>query len=73
MDGAEVKRERVPRTGDERALLDAWLGFHRLTLLRKCAELTAEQLAERSAEPSNLSLIGLVRHMAEVERGWFKG
>jgi uncharacterized damage-inducible protein DinB len=69
----EVKRERVSKTGDERALLDAWLEFHRQTLLRKCAGLTAEQLAERSAEPATLSLIGLVRHMAEVERGWFAG
>jgi Protein of unknown function (DUF664) len=69
----EVKRERVPKTGDERTLLDAWLEFHRQTLLRKCAGLTAEQLAERSAEPATLSLIGLVRHMSEVERGWFAG
>ena len=53
-------------------MLDAWLDFRRQTLLWKCAGLTAEQLAVRSAEPSGLSLLGLVRHMAEVERGWFR-
>ena len=53
-------------------MLDAWLDFHRQTLLWKCAGLTAEQLVLRSAGPSRLSLLGLVRHMAEVERGWFR-
>ncbi len=69
----EAARESVPRNADERTQLDAWLEFHRHTLLRKCAGLTAEQLAERSASPSNLSLIGVVRHMTEVERGWLRG
>src|SRR6185437_2634959 len=41
-------------------------------LLKKCAGLTAEQLRERSSPPSNLSLLGLVRHMSDVERGWFR-
>ena len=53
-------------------MLDAWLDFHRETLLWKCRGLTAEQLRQRTAEPSNLSLLGLVRHMAEVERAWFR-
>ena len=53
-------------------MLDAWLEFHRATLLQKCAGLTAEQLKTRSVEPSTLSLLGLVRHMAEVERWWFR-
>ena len=53
-------------------MLDAWLDFHRDTLLWKCEGLNAEQLKTRSAEPSNLSLLGLVRHMTEVERGWFR-
>ena len=53
-------------------MLEGFLDFHRLTLLRKCAGLTAEQLATRNAEPSSLSLLGLVRHMTEVERGWFR-
>ena len=69
----EVTRDPVPRDAGERTQLDAWLEFHRQTLLRKCAGLTAEQLAERAASPSNLSLIGLVRHMTEVERGWLRG
>ena len=58
--------------GDERTLLESWLDFHRQTLLVKCENLTAEQLKLRSAEPSALSLLGLVRHMAEVERSWFR-
>ncbi len=45
---------------------------YRLTLELKCADLDAEQMAQRSAPPSTMSLLGLVRHMAEVERGWFR-
>ncbi len=56
----------------EREMLESWLDFHRTTLLHKCAGLTGEQLAMRSVEPSSLSLLGLLRHMAEVERGWFR-
>jgi len=59
-------------TGDERTLADAWLDLHRQTLLWKCGGLTAEQLKLRAIEPSDLSLLGLVRHMAEVERDWFR-
>jgi hypothetical protein len=58
--------------GDERTLADAWLDFHRQTLLWKCGGLTAQQLKLRAVERSNLSLLGLVRHMAEVERDWFR-
>lgn len=68
----EIARDEPSRTGDERAMLDGWLDFHRQTLLWKCAGLTAVDLAARSAGPSRLSLLGLVRHMAEVERGWFR-
>jgi len=53
-------------------MLQAWLDFHRQTLLGKCAGLTAEQLRRCAAPPSNLSLLGLVRHMTDVERGWFR-
>jgi hypothetical protein len=63
-------RPDTPKITDERASLDSWLEFHRATLLIKCAGLTADQLVTRSCEPSRLSLLGLVRHMAEVE-GWF--
>ncbi len=59
-------------TGGERVLLQSWLDFHRATLLVKCAGLTAEELKRRSAEPSTLSLLGLVRHMTDVERSWFR-
>ena len=66
-----VERVRAPRVADERTMLDAWLDFHRATLLIKCDGLSATQLAERSAPPSTLCLLGLVRHMTEVEHGWF--
>jgi uncharacterized damage-inducible protein DinB len=56
----------------ERAALETWLDYHRETLLFKCQGLTGEQLAQRPAAPSTLSLLGLVRHMAEVERWWFR-
>ncbi|MEO3806535.1 DinB family protein [Nonomuraea sp. B1E8] len=61
-----------PLTGDERSILDNWLEWHRGTLAVKCAGLTDEQLRLRSAPPSTLSLLGLVRHMAHVERSWFR-
>jgi hypothetical protein len=67
-----VERVDPPRTGGERAALEGWLDYHRATLLTKCAGLTGDQLRERSVPPSNLSLLGLVRHMAEVERWWFR-
>ena len=63
-------RPDTPKVTDERTSLDSWLEFHRATLLIKCAGLTADQLVTRSCDPSRLSLLGLVRHMAEVE-GWF--
>jgi uncharacterized damage-inducible protein DinB len=56
----------------ERAALQGWLDFHRRTLLWKCAGLTGEQLVMRPVQSSTLSLLGLVRHMAEVERSWFR-
>ena len=62
----------MPRVADERTMLEAWLDVHRQTLLMKCTGLSAEQLKRRSAAPSTLSLHGLVRHMAEVEREWFR-
>jgi uncharacterized damage-inducible protein DinB len=68
----EAHRVDEPRTGPERALLEGWLDWHRQTLLSKVAGLTADQLKLRSVEPSGLSLLGLVRHMAEVERSWFR-
>jgi uncharacterized damage-inducible protein DinB len=67
-----VERHPPPRSAAEREMLEAWLDFHRETLLWKCSGLAADQLRRRAAEPSNLSLLGLVRHMTDVERSWFR-
>ena len=67
-----AERTDAPLVADERGMLDGWLDFHRATLLQKCADLTADQLKQRSAPPSTMSLLGLVRHMAEVEQSWFQ-
>jgi len=53
-------------------LLQAFLDWHRATLLYKCAGLTGEQLAAHTVPPSGLSLLGLIRHMTKVERIWFR-
>lgn len=68
------RSERYPehRTQPEREMLRDWLDWHRATLLRKCAGLDAGQLAARAVPPSNLSLLGLVRHMSDTERGWVR-
>jgi len=68
----DVERHEVPHTADEVASLANWLLFYRETLLWKCAGLTAEQLRLASCPPSPMSLQGLVRHMADVERVWFR-
>jgi hypothetical protein len=59
-------------TGPDRPMLEGYLGWQRATLLNICAGLTGEQLATRSLPRSNLSLLGLVRHLAKVERTWFR-
>jgi uncharacterized damage-inducible protein DinB len=65
-----------PRTyGDpegEKATLREYLTNYRLTLDMKCAGLDAEQLARRSVPPSTLSLLGLIRHLAQMENHWFQ-
>jgi uncharacterized damage-inducible protein DinB len=61
-----------PSFGSERDMLRAFLDYHRSTLAMKCEGLTDEELRQRSMPPSALSLLGLVRHMAEVERAWFR-
>ncbi|WP_213454581.1 DinB family protein [Rhizomonospora bruguierae] len=68
----EITRTDEPYLGDELTMLRGWLDYHRQTLLMKCAGLTAGQLRTASVEPSGLTLLGLVRHMAEVERWWFR-
>ncbi|MFE1190261.1 MULTISPECIES: DinB family protein [Streptomyces] len=56
----------------ERTMLEGWLDYHRVTLAMKCAGLTDAQLREASVPPSEFTLLGLVRHLAENERGWFR-
>jgi len=65
-------RENGPRLGDERTTLVELLRCVRVTLEMKCSGLDAEALARRSVEPSTMSLLGLVRHLAEMERGSFR-
>ncbi len=65
-------RGEPPTRGDERATLAGFLQWQRETLEIKCAGLDAAEVARRSVEPSTLSLLGLVRHLAEVERSWFR-
>ncbi len=67
-----IIRVDEPFAGDECDTLTGFLEWYRATLAHKCAGLTGEQLAERTAPPSNLSLVGLLRHMTEVERAWFR-
>jgi hypothetical protein len=67
-----VGRIDPPWIADEMPMLQAWLDYHRATLLAKCAGLTDEQLATASVPPSPLTLLGLVRHMCDVERSWFR-
>jgi uncharacterized damage-inducible protein DinB len=61
-----------PTTGPDRPILELYLAYQRRTLLNICAGLTGEQVASRPLASSNLSLLGLVRHMAKVERTWFR-
>jgi uncharacterized damage-inducible protein DinB len=72
IDPVDDPREGGPRLGGERATLTEFLRGQRLTLELKCAGLDAGQMARRSVEPSTLSLLGLIRHMADVERNWFR-
>jgi uncharacterized damage-inducible protein DinB len=61
-----------PLVGADRVILEGYLAWQRRTLLNICAGLTGEQLAGRPIPSSNLSLLGLVRHLAKVERVWFR-
>ena len=68
----EFARQDEPFTGPERPMLDGFLDRYRASLLLRCTGLTAEQLAERSVPPSSLSLLGIVRHLTDVERTYFR-
>ncbi|MEV0489474.1 DinB family protein [Streptomyces atratus] len=66
------ERAIPPLDADERTSLTSWLDFYRTTLAQKCEGLDDERLREASVEPAPNSLLGLVQHMAEVERNWFR-
>jgi len=61
-----------PLSGQDRPILEGFLAWQRTTLLNICAGLSSEQLAARPLASSNLSLLGLIRHAAKVERIWFR-
>jgi hypothetical protein len=65
-----IERRYPPTVGDERESLEAWLDYHRATLLWKLEGLDDEQL-RRVMVPSGVSLLGLVKHLTEVEHSWF--
>lgn len=71
-----VAPEEDPRTdgglGDERTTLVGYLRAYRLTIELKCTGLDAPGMANQSVPPSNMSLLGLVRHLTDVERHWFR-
>ena len=68
----DPRRQEPPFVLEERAMLEGWLEFHRTTLLLKCEGLDDAGRKARPVPTSKLSLHGLVRHMAEVERNWFR-
>jgi uncharacterized damage-inducible protein DinB len=72
MPAMTVQRTDPPPEADERATLLGFLDFQRDTLAWKCSGLDHDQLRTRAVPPSTLSLLGLVRHMSDVERSWFR-
>lgn len=72
VDTDQDPRESDVELTDERSTLLEYLRVYRMTFEMKCAGLSAEQLARRSVPPSTLSLLGLIRHLADAERGWFR-
>jgi uncharacterized damage-inducible protein DinB len=72
LDPADDPRDTGTELHDERSLLVDYVRVYRLTMEMKCADLDAGQLARRSVPPSTMSLLGLIRHMADVERNWFR-
>ena len=66
------ERSEPNTTAGEREMLEGWLDYHRATLMWKCEGLTPEQLRSRTCPPSKLTLLGLARHMTEVEWSWFQ-
>jgi DNA mismatch repair protein MutH len=68
----QIDRIEPAVLADESTTMRGFLSYHRQTLLWKCQGLTAEQLKTAAVPPSTLTLLGLVRHLAEVERSWFR-
>jgi hypothetical protein len=68
----EIDRPAGSLVAPEPELLAGLLDWHRATLLHKCAGLTGEQLATAAVPGSNLTLLGLIRHLSKVERIWFR-
>jgi hypothetical protein len=67
-----TERAIPPLNTDERTTLESWLDFHRTTLAMKCEGLDDEQASVASVPPSGVTMTGLVQHLAEVERNWFR-
>ncbi|WP_066899338.1 DinB family protein [Mycolicibacterium houstonense] len=67
-----TERPRPPLNAGERTTLEGWLEFYRATLAQKCEGLDDERLRSAPVPPSELTLLGLVQHAAEVERNWFR-
>jgi uncharacterized damage-inducible protein DinB len=72
VDPDDDPRDTGVALNDERSTLLEYLRAYRTTMEMKCSGLDAEQLARRSVPPSTMSLLGLIRHMADVERFWFR-
>jgi uncharacterized damage-inducible protein DinB len=72
VDPDDDPRDSGAQLVDERGTLLEYLRAYRITMRMKCADLDAEQMARPSVPPSTMSLLGLVRHLAEVERNWFR-
>lgn len=68
----QMSRQDFPLDLPERQALEAFVTWHRQTLLWKVAGLTGAQLVDRAIPTSALTLLGIVRHMAEVERHWWR-
>lgn len=67
-----TERPMPPLNADERTNLESWLDFYRATVAVKCEGLADEQVRDASVPPSSLTLLGLVQHLTEVERNWFR-
>lgn len=68
----QTERPMPPLNADERTSLESWLDFYRATVAVKCEGLADEQVRRAAVPPSPLTLLGLIQHLAEVERNWFR-